>query len=149
MRTTSLRLAILFLACVAFAQTPAAKPSSTFDQQLIQNQKQFLQALVDKNATQLKQSISDDFKGIETNGDFYDRAALISEQDDLPKDTRSYDFEVVQLDEGCAVVTYNLVVPAGHPRYRHMSDTWTKTDGQWKLKFRQITPNLWSAKDFD
>jgi hypothetical protein len=30
-----------------------------------------------------------------------------------------------------------------------MADTWAKIDGQWKLKFRQITPNLWSEKDVD
>ncbi len=145
MRTTSLLLATLFMSTAALSQT-----SSAFDQQLVANQKQFLQALIDKNATQLNQSISDDFKGIQTNGDFYSRREVISsDQDNLPKDTLSYGFRVVQVDENCAVVSYNLVVPNERPRYRHMADTWTKVDSQWKLKFRQITPNLWSAKDFD
>jgi len=147
MRTTSLLLAILVLSCAALAQTPASDPSSAFDQQLIASQKQFLQAMMDKNVTELDRSTGDNFKGIETNGDLYDRRELISS--DLPKDTLSYGFQVVKLDDDCAVVSYNLVVAKGHPRYRHMADTWAKAGGQWKLKFRQITPNLWSAKDFD
>src|SRR5215471_4632512 len=147
MRTTSLLLAILVLSCAALAQTPASDPSSAFDQQLIASQKQFLQAMMDKNVTELDRSTGDNFKGIETNGDLYDRRELISS--DLPKDTLSYGFQVVKLDDDCAVVSYNLVVPKETPRYRHMADTWAKVGGQWKLKFRQITPNLWSAKDFD
>lgn len=148
MRITSLLFAVLLLASAAFSQT-SASPSG-FDQQLVANQKQFLQALIDKNAAQLSQSISDDFKGIQTNGDFYERRQVLSaDQDNLPKDTVSYGFRVVQVDENCAVVSYNLIVPGEHPRYRHMADTWTKVGTEWKLKFRQITPNLWSAKDFD
>jgi hypothetical protein len=147
MRTTSL-FAVLLLASAAFSQSSV--PSSAFDQQLVANQRQFLQALIDKNAVQLNQSISDDFKGIQTNGDFYTRREVISsDQDSLPKDTFSYGFRVVHIDESCAVVSYNLIVPGEHPRYRHMANTWTRIDGQWKLKFEQITPNLWSAKDFD
>ena len=150
MRTIAVLFAILVMSCAVFSQTQASKASSPFDQQLIANQKQFLQALMDKNAGQLNQSISDDFKGIQTNGDFYDRREVISsDQGELPKDTLSYGFQVVKLDDDCAVVTYNLVVPKESPRYRHMADTWTKVNGQWKLRFRQITPNLWSAKDFD
>jgi hypothetical protein len=30
-----------------------------------------------------------------------------------------------------------------------MTDTWAKVGSQWKLKFRQITPNLWSENDLD
>lgn len=150
MRTTSLLSAILITACSAFAQAPAPKPVSPFDQQLIANEKRFLQAMVEKNAVQVSQTVSDDFQGVATNGDLYDKGEIVSSaQEGLPKDTLSYDFHVVPLDEDCAVVTYNLVVPGGHPRYQRMAATWTKIDGQWKLKFEQVTPNLWSAKDVD
>jgi hypothetical protein len=67
----------------------------------------------------------------------------------MPETTRAYDFRVVRLDDQTAVVAYNLIVPGGRPRYCHMADTWAKVDGRWKLKFRQITPNLWSANDLD
>ena len=67
----------------------------------------------------------------------------------MPKDARSYDFHVVELNDNSAIVAYNLIVPGAHPRYRRMADTWAKIDGQWKLKFAQMTPNLWSAADLD
>ena len=78
-----------------------------------------------------------------------EREFVESAQAGMPKDTRAYDFHVVKLNDDSAVVAYNLIVPGEHPRYRHMADTWAKIDGQWKLKFRQITPNLWSANDLD
>ena len=86
--------------------------------------------------------------GVETNGDLYDRSEIVeSVHEGLPKDTRTYDFYVVKLNDDSAVVTYNLIVPGEHPRYRHMADTWAKVAGRWKLKFRQFTPNLWTVND--
>jgi hypothetical protein len=145
MRRTALLFAVLLSLTLASAQT--SKPVSPFDQQLIDQEKQFLQATQDKNAALLHQSVADDFRGIGTNGDFYEKSEVV--EGGMPKDTRAYDFNVVKLNDDSAIVTYNLVVPGGHPRYRHMADTWVKTDGQWKLKFQQVTPNLWSLNDFD
>jgi hypothetical protein len=141
---------VLVSVTLALSQTPSSKPVSAFDQQLIDQQKQFLQATQSKNATVADRVIADDFQGIATNGDFYDKSEVVeSAQKGEPKDTRAYDFRVVKLNDDSAVVAYNLIVPGEHPRYRHMADTWAKIDGQWKLKFRQITPNLWSANDLD
>ncbi len=146
MRTISLLCAALLAGTLAQAQT--SKPA--FDQQLINQQKQFLEAIQTKNATAVDRAIAEDFQGIGTNGDFYDKSEVVeSAQQGMPKDTRAYDFQVVKLNEDSAVVAYNLIVPGEHPRYRHMADTWAKINGQWKLKFRQITPNLWSANDLD
>jgi hypothetical protein len=141
-------MAALFTAGQSLAQT--SKPASALDQRLVDQQKQFLQATDNKNSTAVDRAIADDFRGIGTNGDFYDKSEVVeSAQKGTPKDTRAYDFHVVKLNDDSAVVAYNLIVPGEHPRYRHMSDTWAKIDGQWKLKFRQITPNLWSASDLD
>ena len=141
---------VLVSVTLALSQTPSSKPVSAFDQQLIDQQKQFLQAIQAKQTTVVDRSVADDFRGIATNGDFYDRSEVVeSAEKGRPKDTGSYDFHVVKLNDDSAVVAYNLIVPGEHPRYRHMADTWAKIDGQWKLKFRQITPNLWSANDLD
>jgi hypothetical protein len=135
---------------LALSQTPSSKPVSAFDQQLVDQQKQLLQAIQAKQTTVVDGFVADDFRGIATNGDFYDRSEVVeSAEKGRPKDTRSYDFQVVKLNDDSAVVVYNLIVPGEHPRYRHMADTWARIDGQWKLKFRQITPNLWSANDLD
>ena len=141
---------VLVSVTLALSQPPSSKPVSAFDQQLIDQQKQFLQAIQAKQTTVVDRSVADDFQGIATNGDFYDRSEVVeSAEKGMPKDTRAYDFRVFKLNDNSAVVAYNLIVPGEHPRYRHMADTWARIDGQWKLKFRQITPNLWSANDLD
>ncbi len=141
---------VLFSLTLALSQAPSSKPISAFDQQLIDRQKQFLEAIQSKNTTVVDRAVADDFQGIKENGDLIDKGDLVeSAQAGLPKDTRAYDFHVVKLNDDSAVVAYNLIVPGEHPRYRHMADTWARIDGQWKLKFRQITPNLWSANDLD
>ena len=147
-RILLLSAAVLVSVTVALSQTP--KPVSAFDRELIEQQKQFLQATQAKNPIAVNRAIADDFHGIATNGDFYDKSEVVeSAQAGMPKDTRAYDFQVVKLNDDSAVVAYNLIVPGERPRYRHMADTWARIDGQWKLKFRQITPNLWSANDLD
>lgn len=146
MRIISLLCAAILTSSLAWAQT--SKPLSAFDEQLIDQQKQFLQAIQSKNSAAVADAIADDFMGMETNGDLYDRSEIVdSAHQGLPKDTRTYDFYVVKLNDDSAVVTYNLIVPGEHPRYRHMADTWAKVDGRWKLKFRQFTPNLWTVND--
>jgi hypothetical protein len=157
MRSISLLCAAILTVTLAAAQTP--KPVSAFDQQLIEQQKQLLQATQNKNSAAVDRAVADDFQGIETNGDFYDKSEVVEAAQEgtpkdtkagaLPKDTRAYDFRVVKLTDDSAVVAYNLIVPGEQPRYRHMADSWARIDGQWKLKFRQITPNLWSANDLD
>ena len=147
-RILPLLAAVLVSVTVVLSQTP--KPVSAFDRELIEQQKQFLQATQAKNPIAVNRAIADDFHGIATNGDFYDKSEVVeSAQAGMPKDTRAYDFQVVKLTDDSAVVAYNLIVPGERPRYRHMADTWARIDGQWRLKFRQITPNLWSANDLD
>lgn len=149
MRRASFLSAMLIIVTLSFAQT-RSKPLSPFEQELVNNQKQFMQAWQEKNSSYVSQAVSEDFKGIAQNGDFYDKSELVaSVLEGLPKDFRIYDIEVVRLDDSCAVVTYNQIVPGARPRYRHMSDTWIKNGGKWKLKFQQLTPNLWSALDLD
>jgi hypothetical protein len=150
---------ILLLSCAilvavsvpsALSQAPSNKPPSAFDQQLVQHQKQFLDAAKNQNQTTVDRAVADDFLGIGTNGDFYDKGEVVeSAHAGLPKDTRAYDFHVVKLNDASAVVAYDLIIPGENPRYRHMADTWVKVGGQWKLKFRQVTANLWSANDQD
>src|SRR5882762_11220819 len=88
---------VLVSMTLALSQTPSSKPVSVFNQQLIDQQKQFLQATQTKNATVVDRSIADDFQGIATNGDFYDRSGVVeSAEKGMPKDTRAYDFHVVK-----------------------------------------------------
>jgi hypothetical protein len=140
---------ILFVTSIT-AQTPGSVGLSSFDNALIEQQKRFLEATQSKNPTAVDRAIADDFRGIGTNGDFYEKGEIVqAAQEGTSTNVRAYAFSVVKLNDASAVVAYNLIVPGAHPRYRHMADTWAKINGQWKLKFRQTTPNLWSANDLD
>jgi len=119
-------------------------------QDLVALQKAFIAAQGRGDAEYVKNAVADDFTGIESNGDTTDRAEFIrlSQSEKLGQSAIFYGFRVIQLDEDCAVVTYNAVFPADQTdRYQHMSDTWVNQDGHWKLKFQQSTLNLWSAHD--
>jgi hypothetical protein len=155
MRTISMLSAVLISATLAIAQTQPSKPmsqlpQSPFEQELFGNQSQFAEALAEKKVVFVRQAVAEDFRGIGTNGDFYDKDELVGiAHEGVPKDLRVYDVQVVRLNDDGAVVTYNLIIPGARPRYRHMSDTWAKDGGKWKLKFQQTTTNLWSSTDFD
>jgi hypothetical protein len=145
-----LSYAILVGVTPALSQPASPKPLTGFEQQLVERQKQFLDAAKNQNPTAVNRAIAEDFLGIGTNGDFYDKGEVVeSAHAGLPKDIRAYDFHVVKLNDSSAVVAYDLIFPGENPRYRHMADTWAKIEGQWKLKFRQVTANLWSANDQD
>lgn len=143
--------AIVFMSLsMAFSQSVSSEPRTAFDQHLIDQQKKFLRDVESRNSTAVDRAVAEDFMGIGPNGDSYDRSEVVtSAENGTPRETRAYDFHVVKLSPDSAVVAYDLIVPGEQPRYRHMADTWARTGGRWQLKFRQITPNLWSANDVD
>lgn len=128
-------------------------PTSPIQQQLIDLQKTFVDAQEHGDADYVNKALADDFIEIETNGDTSDKKDFMkdihpAEQPGPPPIL--YDFKVIELDEGCAVVTYKAVFAGNQlERYQHVSDTWVKQDGKWKLSFQQSTLNLWSAHDLD
>lgn len=145
----SILLAVICLVGVGVAQSPSAKPISALDQQLIEQEQQFLRDAASKNETAIERAIANDFQGIGGNGDFYDKGELVENVEAFPKETRAYDFHVTRLNDAAVVVAYNLIVPGERLRYRHMADSWAKIGGRWQLKFSQVTPNVWSANDLD
>src|SRR5208337_4550148 len=67
MRTTSLLCAAILTATLAAAQT--SKPLSAFDQQLIDQQKQLLQATQNKNSAAVERAVADDFRVVKLTDD--------------------------------------------------------------------------------
>lgn len=130
---------------------PQPKPLTAFEQSLVDTQKAFLQAIDRGDANYVKNAVADDFVVIGTNGDSGNKTELVDAVHPSPKRGQPpilYDFRVVALSDNAAIVIYNVDAPgAGLERYQHMSDTWVKQGGQWKLKFEQTTINLWSAHD--
>lgn len=147
-------LALMLPVCTC-AQEAHNTPSHTaqVEHGLINLQKALLDAEERGDASYASRAISDDFLSITTTGDTSGKAEFV--RDIRPPDRPGpssilYDFQVVPLAEDCAVVSYQAVFP-GSPleRYQHLSDTWVKQGGQWKLRFQQSTLNLWSAHDLD
>jgi hypothetical protein len=150
---TIICLTVLFTSSVssgAQGKSNQQAAASAFPQELVAVQKEFIAAQERGDAEYLKNAVASGFTGIETNGEKTDRAEFIGVRpDEKPAESPMlYDFRVIQLDENCAVVTYNGVFPNNpRDRYQHVSDVWVNEDGHWKLKFQQITLNLWSAHD--
>jgi hypothetical protein len=133
----------------AFGESPSKKLSA-FDQQMLTVEKQFIQSLRDKNVAYADRAVAPDFQGVALNGNFFDRSELIDDaRNGISKDVWLYEFTVVRLGDNCAVVSYSEIVPGDRPRYRHVSDTWAKENGEWRLKFQHRTPKVWSAMDLD
>jgi len=152
---TTLICVTVLLTSAAFAADAPGKSSQQADgssphQDFVALQKAFIAAQQRGDTEYVTNVVADDFIGIESNGDTTERAEFIhaSQGEKLDQSAIFYGFRVIQLDEDCAVVTYNVVFSANPTdRYQHMSNTWVNVDGHWKLKFRQSTLNLWSAHD--
>jgi hypothetical protein len=167
---TSVCSAIVFclVAAAAFAQTqPSSAPSSAdsslqaksltpFQQSIIEVQKAFLAAEERGDRQYVDRAVAQDFMAIDSNGSTADRADLVESVRPSPPHKQAkeekpilYFFNVIPLNDNAAVVSYNAVRPGDYPRYVHVSNTWVKENGDWKLKFAQSTPNIWSAADLD
>jgi hypothetical protein len=160
-----LRRTSLCVLCLALMPLVVARPGNVnsdapqqsnpiaFQQELIRTQKALRDALDRGDAEYVKNAVADDFLSVETNGNSTGKKEFVRDihPSEHPEPSPIlYEFDVVQLDEGCAVVTYKAVFPGSQlEKYQHLSDTWVKQAGQWKLKFQQSTLNLWSAHDLD
>lgn len=151
--TTIICIAVLFTSSVpgrAQGKSSQQADASASRQELVDLQKAFIAAQERGDAEYVKNAVASGFTAIDTNGDTTDRADFIRVQpNEKPGESPMvYDFKVVQLDQDCAVVTYNGVFSSNpRERYQHVSDVWVNEDGHWKVKFQQITLNLWSAHD--
>jgi hypothetical protein len=91
-------------------------------------------------------TLADDFISVGTDGKVHPKSEILG---DLPStelaEYRTYNMQVVSLNDNAAVVTYDVIVRMVHyddetPRYQHVSSIWVRQDDQWKLKFQQATP---------
>ncbi|MGA8492418.1 MAG: nuclear transport factor 2 family protein [Terriglobales bacterium] len=148
-----LALTLSLLAVAGDRGTPQQSNLSSLQQELISAQKAFQDAQERGDAEYVKNAVADDFLSIETNGNTSGKKEFVRDihPPEHPEPSPFlYDFDVVQLDNSCVVVTYKAVFPGNQlEKYQHLSDTWVKQDGQWKLKLQQSTLNLWSAHDLD
>ena len=145
-------LSALFGASFLAFQQPsrAAAPSSSkalspLAEQLIALEYQLADAQKKHDRDFYLRTLTADFVSIGTDGKTHPLAEILG---DLPStdvaEYRLYDIQVLPLNDGAAVVTYDVIVRMVHyddetPRYQHVSSIWVKQGSDWKLKFQQAT----------
>lgn len=138
---------------VALARTGPAnadKPPTAFEQTLMKNEKQFIEAAKKGDVAFFKNTLTSDFSFVQFDGQLYERQDMVDQFAQGGVDLLPYEMKVVSLGEGTAIVTYNVVlrVPATEdqgppPRYQHFSTVWVKQGDTWKMKFQQMTAAHW------
>lgn len=129
----------------AAAPSVDAKPLSPLEEQLISFEKAIPEAQKKHDIEFYKHTLTDDFVAVGTDAKIHDKNEVL---EDLRAtelvEYRPYGLQVVQLNEGAAVVTYDVIIRMARydediPRYQHISSIWVKLGAQWKLKFQQAT----------
>ena len=147
-------LSIFFLCVVTIAscaQTPAsAKPPTPLEQNLITAEKNFIAAAKKHDADYFNRALADEYFFVGYDGQVHDRQEVLGDRSSESMDLMPYNMKVVELGDGAAIVTYDVVlqVPPEEdqgppPRYQHWSSVWIRQNDQWKLKFQQSTPTHW------
>ncbi len=146
---------VLSIAAVLLANVCLAQSTNPLQQTLIDAQQRAANAEIKKDAAFFAHALADDFTEVDPNGETSDRDDVVKGVADSDiTNILLYNFKLVPLNDGAAVLTYDRVLlrtkrDFGSRRYQHMSSIWVMQGGEWKLKFQQATPNQWSANDFD
>jgi hypothetical protein len=153
MHRSLLALSALLITVVAFA-APARKPSSravsdsqssALAEQLMSLEKALPEAQKKHDRDFYNRTLTDDFISIGTDGKVHPKSEIMGDfQSTQLAEYRSYNTQIVLLNENAAIVTYDVIVRMVHyddetPRYQHVSSIWVKQGDQWKLKFQQAT----------
>lgn len=129
--------------------SPAAVSINETDEQIImRNEREWGDAAVKKDSAELRRSIADDFTGVESSGEIFDKARFINNiesgaggniQSGAPEDLK------VRIYGDTALATGRLSIkdekmPAADNLKLFFTDVWTKQDGRWQIVNRQATP---------
>lgn len=123
--------------------------ASPLQQSLVAAQQALFDATRNKDVAYVKRAVTDDFVLIKTTGESADRDELIEDgqKGSIQSQPRMYNIQALPLNGDAAILTYDVVFTDSKPRYQHISSTWVKRGDQWKLRFQQSTPNLFSLGD--
>jgi hypothetical protein len=132
----------------AAAATPPSVDSRTLsplEEQLIAYEKAIPEAQKKHDLDFYKRTLTDDFVAVGTDAKLHAKDEVLEDlRDSELVEYRPYDIQVVQLNDGAAVVTYDVIIRMAKydediPRYQHISSIWVKLGDQWKLRFQQAT----------
>src|SRR5258708_2954677 len=142
---------VLLCSAVGLAQAgEPPKPLTPLEQTMIAAEKSYIAAAKKGAAEYFKRTLTDDYSQVGIDGQVHDRQEVLGELSSGGVELTPYNLAAVDLGEGAAIVTYDLIirVPPSEdqgppPRYQHWSSGWVKQGDAWKLKFQQTTPTHW------
>jgi hypothetical protein len=134
-----------------FGQMPTStKALSPLEQTMIVNEKGYIAAAKKGDAEFFQLTLTEDYSQVGIDGQLHDRQEVLGEMSSGGAELTPYSFKVVELGQGAAIITYDLIVrvppeedQGPPPRYQHFSSVWVKQGDAWKLKFQQTTPTHW------
>jgi hypothetical protein len=143
---------IVALCAAGFAQT--SQPGNSEAQALIGKSRAVLEAIKAKDVTALNGILAENFRSVGLAGDVGSRQEMLgAAREGFMKDFLFYDAQTFAIDSDSILVTYNSAITLSDqavqdmvddnitwPRYAKVSDLWVRQDGDWKLKFEQVTP---------
>jgi hypothetical protein len=152
MRLTFMLACIVVFSAGSFAQTAPQLDAGA--QEVTAKSKAVLQAIKEKDPAMLNGLLANDFRSIDLAGGFSSRQEMMgSAKEGFLKDFLIYDSQTFRVDKDSILVSYNTAVTLSDeaakelaqdnltwPRYSKVSDLWVSEDGDWKLKFEQVTP---------
>jgi hypothetical protein len=152
MKLCTLKAIVLFVLAPAtcIAQASSSKPLAPLEQTLVAAEKSYMTAAKKGDVEYFKRTLTDDYSMVGIDGQLHDRQEVVGEFGSGGVDLTAYNIKVVELGDGAAIVTYDLImqIPAEEdqgppPRYQHWSTTWVKQGDQWRIKFQQTTATHW------
>jgi len=145
----ALLLSVCAYGSASWATDTTQAQASPLQQSLVSAQQALYDATRNKDVAYVKKAVTDDFVLIKTTGESADRDELTEDAQNgaIQTPPRMYNVQAVGLNDSAAILTYDVVFTDKKPRYQHISSTWVKRGDQWKLRFQQSTPNLFSLGD--
>ena len=152
MKTFFVLVCLAVFSATSFAQ---GAPSNDADvEALIGKSRAVLEAMKGKDPAALNALLAEDFHSIDMAGDLGSRQEMMgASQGGFIKDFFFYGAHAVRIANDSIIVTYNSAVSLSDevlkeladdnltwPRYCKVSDLWVRQNGEWKLKFEQVTP---------
>jgi hypothetical protein len=153
MKSLSIIACLIVLGATCFAQAVSSSKDSDAQGQIAKS-KAVLEAMKSKDAAALNGLLANDFRSVNMAGDFGNRGEMLgAAHEGFLKDFLFYDPQAFRIDNDSIMVSYNSSVVLSDsalkelaednltwPRYSRVSDLWVRQDGEWKLKFEQVTP---------
>lgn len=102
-----------------------------------------------------EQRVCEDFVFVSASGEARGKDEFVDYiADGGVTDLRPYNQHLLRIDDKNVLETHDVVIQrnphsVGPRRYQRVTTLWVKSGDSWRLKFRQITPNLWGVDPDD